>query len=186
LPGLTQDSLRAAIAVVPQEVSLFHRSILENIRYGRPSASDEDVIAAAQAAYADDFVRCLPAGYETMIGERGAKLSGGQRQRLGIARAILKNAPILILDEATSALDSTSETAIQRSLRTLMQGRTVLAIAHRVSTLAALDRIIVLDNGRIVEDGSPGELLRIGGAFHHLWRLQAEGFVQEQERPAAA
>ena len=161
LPGLTQDSLRAAIAVVPQEVSLFHRSILENIRYGRPSASDEEVIAAAQAAYADDFVRCLPAGYETMIGERGAKLSGGQRQRLGIARAILKNAPILILDEATSALDSTSETAIQRSLRTLMQGRTVLAIAHRVSTLAALDRIIVLDNGRIVEDGSPGELLRI-------------------------
>jgi ATP-binding cassette, subfamily B, bacterial len=186
LPGLTQDSLRAAIAVVPQEVSLFHRSILENIRYGRPSASDNEVIAAAQAAYADDFVRCLPAGYETMIGERGAKLSGGQRQRLGIARAILKNAPILILDEATSALDSTSETAIQRSLRTLMQGRTVLAIAHRVSTLAALDRIIVLDNGRIVEDGSPGELLRIGGAFHHLWRLQAEGFVQEQERPAAA
>ena len=135
------------------------------------------MIAAAQAAYADDFVRCLPAGYETMIGERGAKLSGGQRQRLGIARAILKNAPILILDEATSALDSTSETAIQRSLRTLMQGRTVLAIAHRVSTLAALDRIIVLDNGRIVEDGSPGELLRTGGAFHHLWRLQAEGFV---------
>ena len=156
---VTQDWLRAAIAVVPQEVSLFHRSILENIRYGRPDATDEEVIAAAQAACADDFIRALPAGYETMIGERGIKLSGGQRQRLGIARAILKNAPILVLDEATSALDSLGS-EIQEALATLMQGRTVLAIAHRLSTLASLDRIIVLDDGRIVEDGSPAELLR--------------------------
>ena len=142
--GVTQDSLRAAIAVVPQEISLFHRSILENIRYGRPDASDEEVVAAARAACCDEFIRALPEGYETIVGERGMKLSGGQRQRLGIARAILKDAPILILDEATSALDSQSEAAIQRALATLMRGRTVLAIAHRLSTLASLDRIIVL------------------------------------------
>ena len=133
---MRQDSLRAAIAVVPQEISLFHRSVLENIRYARPEASDEDVLAAARAARCDDFIRALPQGYHTIVGERGTKLSGGQRQRLGIARALLKDAPIIVLDEATSALDSGSEIEIQRALEVLMRGRTVLAIAHRLSTVA--------------------------------------------------
>ncbi|MFO1036266.1 MAG: ABC transporter ATP-binding protein [Geminicoccaceae bacterium] len=186
LTSLTQDSLRDAIAVVPQEVSLFHRTILENIRYGRSDASDAEVVEAAKAASAHEFIEELPDGYASVIGERGAKLSGGQRQRLGIARAILKNAPILILDEATSALDSVSETAIQLSLQSLMAGRTVLAIAHRLSTLAALDRIVVLDGGRIVEDGPPADLLRSGGPFQHLWQLQAEGFEREFEQREAA
>jgi ATP-binding cassette subfamily B protein len=177
IDSVSQDSLRAAIAVVPQDISLFHRSVLDNIRYGRPEASDEEVMAAARAAYCDEFVRALPKGYATIVGERGMKLSGGQRQRLGIARAILKDAPILILDEATSALDSESEIAVQKALAVLMRGRTVLAVAHRLSTLSALDRIIVLVDGRIVEDGSPAELRRRGGAFDTLWRLQAEGFV---------
>ena len=177
--------MRAAIAVVPQEVSLFHRSVLENIRYGRPNATDREVIAAAEAACADEFICALPDGYETMIGERGMKLSGGQRQRLGIARAILKDAPILVLDEATSALDSRSEAMIQEALATLMRGRTVVAIAHRLSTLASLDRIIVLGDGRIVEDGSPTELLGCDGVFQTLWRLQADSFGVDQGRVAA-
>ena len=183
---ITQDSLRAAIAVVPQEVSLFHRSILENIRYGRPDASDEEVFAAARAAYCDDFIRNLPDGYDTPVGERGVKLSGGQRQRLGLARAILKDAPILILDEATSALDSESEIAVQKALSFLMRGRTVLAIAHRLSTLSALDRIVVLVDGRIVEDGSPTDLRRRGGAFEALWRMQSDGFRLDQPAAEAA
>ena len=183
---ITQDSLRAAIAVVPQEVSLFHRSILENIRYGRPDASDEEVFAAARAAYCDDFIRNLPEGYDTPVGERGVKLSGGQRQRLGLARAILKDAPILILDEATSALDSEFEIAVQKALSFLMRGRTVLAIAHRLSTLSALDRIVVLVDGRIVEDGSPTDLRRRGGAFEALWRMQSDGFRLDQPAAEAA
>jgi ATP-binding cassette, subfamily B, bacterial len=186
LTDVAQDSLRAAIAVVPQEVSLFHRSVLENIRYGRPGASDAEVVAAAVAACADEFIRTLPDGYATMIGERGTKLSGGQRQRLGIARAILKDAPILVLDEATSALDSQSEAAIQEALARLMQGRTVLAIAHRLSTLAALDRIIVLAAGQVVEDGAPGELMGTDGVFQTLWRLQADSFASGEGRRAAA
>ena len=133
--AMTQDSLRAAIAVVPQDILLFHRSVLENIRYARPEATDEEVLAAARAARCDDFIRALPEGYDTIVGERGTKLSGGQRQRLGIARALLKNAPIVVLDEATSALDSASEIEIQRALEVLMRGRTVLAIAHRLSTV---------------------------------------------------
>jgi ATP-binding cassette, subfamily B, bacterial len=173
---VTQDSLRAAIAVVPQEISLFHRSVMENIRYGRPDASDEEVVAAAHYAYCDEFIRGLPEGYETPVGERGIKLSGGQRQRIGIARAFLKNAPIIILNEATSALDTESEREIQYALAELMRGRTVLAVAHRLSTLSSFDRIIVLMDGRIVEDGSPLELRCRGGTFHALWRLQAEGF----------
>ncbi len=177
LAEVTQDSLRAAIAVVPQEISLFHRSILENIRYGRPDAGDEEVFAAARAAYCDGFIRGLPQGYATIVGERGVKLSGGQRQRLGLARAILKDAPILILDEATSALDSESEIAIQHALARLMRGRTVLAIAHRLSTLAALDRIVVLVDGRVVEDGHPAELRRRGGVFEGLWRMQADSLA---------
>jgi ATP-binding cassette subfamily B protein len=158
--SVTQSSLRACIAVVPQEISLFHRSIMENIRFARPDASDQEVIEAAAAACCHDFIQALPHGYDTMVGERGAKLSGGQRQRVGIARAFLKNAPILILDEATSALDSHAEVAVQRAIATLMQGRTVLAVAHRLSTLSSLDRILVLQSGRIIEDGPPAELQR--------------------------
>jgi ATP-binding cassette, subfamily B, bacterial len=173
---VTQDSLRAAIAVVPQEISLFHRSVMDNIRYGRPDASDEEVVAAARYAYCDAFIRTLPVGYDTLVGEHGIKLSGGQRQRIGIARAFLKNAPILLLDEATSALDTESEREVQCALATLMRGRTVLAVAHRLSTLSSFDRIIVLVDGHIVEDGSPLELRRRGGTFDALWRLQAEGF----------
>jgi len=172
---VTQDTLRAMIAVVPQEISLFHRSIMENIRYGRPEASDEEVISAARSAYCDDFIQALPEGYNTLVGERGAKLSGGQRQRIGIARAFLKNAPIIILDEATSALDTECEIEVQHALNKLMRGRTVLAVAHRLSTLASFDRIIVLNEGRIVEDGHPAELRRKRGIFDTMWRLQTEG-----------
>src|SRR5262249_45153755 len=144
IAGVTQESLRAAIAVVPQEISLFHRSVLENIRYGCPDADDARVIAAAHAACCHDFIEALPEGYATVVGERGLKLSGGQRQRIGIARAILKDAPLVLLDEATSSLDSESELAVQRALVELMRGRTVLAVAHRLSTLAAFDRIVVI------------------------------------------
>jgi ATP-binding cassette, subfamily B, bacterial len=169
---MTQDSLRAAIAVVPQEVSLFHRSVLENIRYAKPEASDEQVLAAAKAARCDGFIHALPQGYATIVGERGAKLSGGQRQRLGIARALLKDAPIIVLDEATSALDTEAEIEIQRALGALMQGRTVLAIAHRLSTVARFDRLVVLRDGRIVEQGTPAELRRRRGLFDRMCRLQ--------------
>jgi ATP-binding cassette subfamily B protein len=172
IAALSQETLRRAIAVVPQEVVLFHRSVLDNIRYGRPEASDEEVREAARAAQCDSFVRHLTDGYATKVGERGARLSGGQRQRIGIARAILANAPIIILDEATSALDSESEGLVQRALANLLEDRTVLAIAHRFSTIAAFDRVIVMDRGRIVEDGRPEELQRAGGLFAMLWRMQ--------------
>ena len=175
---MTQDSLRAAIAVVPQEVSLFHRSVLENIRYAKPEASDEAVLAAAKAARCDAFIHALPQGYATIVGERGAKLSGGQRQRLGIARALLKDAPILVLDEATSALDTEAELEIQRALAVVMQGRTVLAIAHRLSTVAKFDRLVVLRDGKIVEQGSPAELRRRRGLFDRMCRLQEESPLQ--------
>ena len=181
--SVSQDSLREKIAVVPQETALFNRSILENIRYGRPEASDEDVFEAARHAFCDGFIRALPEGYRTLVGERGVMLSGGQRQRLGIARAFLKDAPILILDEATSALDTQSEAEIQDALNQLIQGRTVVAVAHRLSTLANFDRIVVLRDGRIVEDGPPHELRRNGGEFDALWRMQAEGFDTRSERP---
>ncbi len=171
-----QDELLGRIAVVPQEVSLFHRSVMENIRFGRPEASDGEVFAAARAAHCD-FIADLHDGYDTIVGERGAKLSGGQRQRIGIARAFLKDAPILILDEATSALDADSEAAVQLALGDLMEGRTVLAIAHRLSTLTDMDRILVLADGEVVEDGAPFELQRRGGAFARLWRLQSEGRI---------
>ncbi len=177
-----QDELRGCIAVVPQEVSLFHRSVMENIRFGRPEASDADVFAAARAAHCD-FIADLYDGYDTVVGERGAKLSGGQRQRIGIARAFLKNAPILILDEATSALDAESEAAVQLALGGLMEGRTVLAIAHRLSTLTDMDRILVLSDGEVIEDGSPFELQRRGGAFARLWRLQTENRIVALPRP---
>ena len=178
-----QDDLRARIAVVPQEVSLFHRTVMENIRFGRPEASDAEVFAAARAAHCEDFIAHLQDGYDTVVGERGAKLSGGQRQRIGIARAFLKDAPILILDEATSALDAESEATVQMALTNLMEGRTVLAIAHRLATLTDMDRILVLADGEVVEDGSPFELQRRGGDFARLWRMQTNGRVVALPRP---
>jgi ATP-binding cassette subfamily B protein len=177
---VTLDGMRTADADVPQENTLFHRSVMENIRFGRPEASDEEVYAAARAAYCDGFVRALPQGYDTIVGERGTKLSGGQRQRIGIARAFLKDAPIIILDEATSALDTESEMEIQRALVRLMRDRTVIAVAHRLSTLTAFDRIVVMMNGRVVEDGTPDQLRRQGGLFNRMWRLQAEGLSLDE------
>ncbi len=170
---VTQDSLRAGLGLIPQDTSLFHRSLLENIRYGRPGASEEDVIAAAKRAHAHDFIVELEHGYHTLVGERGIKLSGGQRQRIAIARAILRNAPILLLDEATSALDSHSEQMIQKAMREAMDGKTVIAIAHRLSTVMDMDRLIVLDRGHIVADGTHEALLLQGGLYAELWRKQS-------------
>jgi ATP-binding cassette subfamily B protein len=171
--SVSQDSLRRQIAVVPQEPALFNRSILENIAYGQPHASEQQIIEAARQAYCDDFIQALPQGYLTLVGERGVMLSGGQKQRLGLARAFLKNAPILILDEATSALDSDSEAIIQNALSDLMRGRTVLAVAHRLSTVARFNRVLVFDEGRIIQDGPPEELRSSEGRFRALWQLQA-------------
>ena len=168
ITDLKQESLRQAIAVVPQDISLFHRSILENIRYGRPDATDDEVLAAAEAASCRGFIDALPQGFDTIVGERGLKLSGGQRQRLALARAFLKDAPILVLDEATSALDSESEAAIQKALNRLMRGRSVIAIAHRLSTLQSFDRIVVMDHGRVVDQGSPKELSARPGLYRDL------------------
>jgi len=164
---VTQQSLREAISVVPQDISLFHRSIMENIRYGRPNATDDEVLRAAIAARCD-FVEALPDGLETMVGDRGVKLSGGQRQRIAIARAFVKDAPILLLDEATAALDSESEEAIREALARLMRGRTVVAIAHRLATLRNFDRVVVLKAGRIIEDGSPDRLMQGQGPYRDL------------------
>jgi ATP-binding cassette subfamily B protein len=170
---LTETSLADAISVVPQDVMLFYRSVRDNIRYGRPDASDEDVRAAAEAAGCREFIDLLPHGWDTPVGDRGVKLSGGQRQRLAIARAFLCNAPVLVLDEATSALDSESEQAVQRALDRLMLGRTVIAVAHRLSTLQDFDRIVVMQGGRIVQDGTPGELERREGPYRDLLSRQA-------------
>ena len=175
---VTQGSLRSAIAYVPQESSLFHRSIFENIAYGRPDATDEEVYEAARLANADEFIAELPDGYDTMVGERGVKLSGGQRQRIAIARAILKDAPILVLDEATSALDSESEAAIQGALANLMEGRTTIVVAHRLSTIAGLDEIVVLRDGKIVEQGSHKKLLSKNGEYAKLWNRQSGAFLK--------
>ncbi|HEY8565583.1 MAG TPA: ABC transporter ATP-binding protein [Beijerinckiaceae bacterium] len=183
---VSQDSLRAALAVVPQEISLLHRTVMENIRFARPEATDEEVIEAARAAACDGFVSRLAQGYHSLVGERGVKLSGGQRQRIGIARAFLKDAPIIVFDEATSALDTESEMEIQRSLVRLMRDRTVVAVAHRLSTLAAFDRILVVLNGRIVEDGTASELRHQGGLFDRMWRLQAEGLSVDEVMDSAA
>lgn len=176
---VTQDSLRTAVALVPQEPSLFHRTIRDNIAYAKPGASQEEVVTAAKSAQAHDFIVRLPMGYETLVGERGVKLSGGQKQRIAIARAMLKDAPLLVLDEATSALDSESEKEIQKALHVLMEGKTVIAIAHRLSTLREMDRIIVLENGKIIEDGSHEDLLKQQGHYASLWKHQAGGFLQE-------
>jgi ATP-binding cassette subfamily B multidrug efflux pump len=182
---VTQESLRASIGMVTQDTSLLHRSIAANISYGRPSASGDEVSAAARKAQAHEFILGLRdwngrTGYDAHVGERGVKLSGGQRQRIALARVILKDAPILVLDEATSALDSEVELAIQEQLITLMQGKTVIAIAHRLSTIARMDRLIVLDRGRIVEEGAHAELLRHGGHYEKLWRHQSGGFIANE------
>lgn len=187
---VTQESLRGAIGMVTQDTSLLHRSILDNIAYGRPDASDAEIRAAAIHAQADDFIQQLSdpqgrSGYDTTVGERGVKLSGGQRQRIAIARVMLKNAPILLLDEATSALDSEVEVAIQESLDTMMQGKTVIAIAHRLSTIAAMDRLVVMDQGRIIEQGTHAELLTQNGTYARLWRHQSGGFLAEEESELA-
>ena len=176
---VTQESLREAIAYVPQESALFHRSVFENIAYGRPGATKAEVKRAAELAHADEFIKDLPDGYETMVGERGVKLSGGQRQRIAIARAILKDAPILVLDEATSALDSESEAAIQEALKNLMKGRTAIVVAHRLSTIAGLDEIVVLTDGKIVEQGTHSQLLAAGGEYKKLWSRQSGAFLDE-------
>jgi ATP-binding cassette subfamily B protein len=177
---VTQKSLRESIAYVPQEPLLFHRTLRENIAYGKPGANDEEILKAANLANAEEFIAKLPEGLDTMVGERGVKLSGGQRQRIIIARAILKNAPILVLDEATSALDSESEKFIQDALTKLMKGRTSIVVAHRLSTISKLDRIIVLDNGHVVEDGSHNTLLKQKGVYAKLWAHQSGGFIEEE------
>jgi ATP-binding cassette subfamily B protein len=176
---VTQESLRAAIAVVPQDVSLFHRSVIENIRYGRPDASDEDVLKAAEAARCLEFIEAMPQGMQTVVGDRGLKLSGGQRQRIAIARALIKDAPLVLLDEATSALDSDSEEAVRAALADLMQGRTVVAIAHRLSTIQSFDRIVLLQGGRVVQDGTPDDLMRQPGPYRELARFQKQARLHE-------
>ncbi|MEH2047733.1 ABC transporter ATP-binding protein [Nostoc sp.] len=176
---MTQDALHAQISLIPQDPSLFHRTLLENIRYGRLDATDEEVIEASRKAHAHDFIVQSKDGYNSLVGERGVKLSGGQRQRIVIARVILKDAPILILDEATSSLDSITEKAIQDTLDLAMNGKTVIVVAHRLSTIVHLDRILVFDKGRIIEDGSHAKLLALGGAYYRLWKMQAGGFLPE-------
>lgn len=177
---ITLESLCENIAMIPQDTGLFHRTLIENIRYGRVESTDEDIIEASKKAYCHEFITQLTDGYNTLVGERGIKLSGGQRQRIAIARAILKDAPILILDEATSALDSVSERYIQESLHKLMKGRTTIVIAHRLSTLSKMDRILVFDKGHIIEDGTHNELLKEKKHYAHMWEMQAGGFLPDK------
>jgi len=179
IASLSRESLVAAMSVVSQDVQLFHRSVMENVRYGRPEASDDDVLQAVRAAHADEFIEALPDGYATQVGERGLKLSGGQRQRLAIARAFLRNAPILLLDEATSALDSESEVGVHEALDRLALGRTVIAVAHRLSTLRDFDRIVVMENGRITDAGTPDELAHRPGPYLDLLRFQSQPLADE-------
>jgi ATP-binding cassette subfamily B protein len=186
IDGIPQAELRRAISYVPQDPSMFHRTVADNIRLGRPGASDADVRRAAQAAHAAEFIETLPDGYRTLVGERGVKLSGGQRQRVAIARAILKDAPILILDEATSSLDSESEALIQEAIWSLMAGRTAIVIAHRLSTVRRMDRLVVLDRGRIIEQGTHEALLERRGLYAALWAHQSGGFLGDDETEDAA
>ncbi|MDX2082676.1 MAG: ABC transporter ATP-binding protein [Rickettsiales bacterium] len=178
---LSLKSLRRSMSVVNQEIMLFDDTVLENLRYGKENASEEEIIAAAKMAEADEFIRQLPLGYKTQIGQNGIRLSGGQRQRIAIARAILYNAPILLLDEATSSLDSVTEKYIQEGLHLLMKGHTTIVIAHRLSTLTEMDRIIVFDKGRIIEDGNHDELLKAEGHYAKMWNMQAGGFLPEED-----
>jgi ATP-binding cassette subfamily B protein len=180
IADVTQDSLRAQIAMIPQDPVLFHRSLMENIRYGRLDASDDEVIQASILAHCHEFIEKIDGSYDALVGERGIKLSGGQRQRIAIARAILKNAPVLILDEATSSLDSVTEKLIQDSLHHLMRGRTTLVVAHRLSTLADMDRILVFHQGQIIEDGNKESLLQRQGHFAMLWNKQIDGFLPDE------
>lgn len=179
IKNVTQNSLRENIAYVPQETALFHRSIADNIAYANPDASKAEILRASKLANVEGFIKDLPNGYDTLVGERGIKLSGGQRQRIAIARAILKNAPILVLDEATSALDSESEALIQEALNNLMENRTAIVIAHRLSTVANLDRIVVLKDGKIIEEGSHKQLLKKKGNYYKLWSRQSGAFLEE-------
>lgn len=180
--AITKESLWENISLVPQDPILFHRPIMENIRYGRPNASDEEVIMAAKLAHCHEFISELPDGYNTYVGERGIKLSGGERQRVAIARAILRNAPILVLDEATSSLDSESEALIQEALGVLMKNKTVIVIAHRLSTIMKMDRIIVINKGKIIEEGTHADLLKKArGVYNNLWKIQAGGFITGDE-----
>jgi len=182
--SVTQESLHGQISLIPQEPGLFHRTLLENIRYGNLDADEEEIKEASALAHAHDFIEDMPFEYHSLVGERGVKLSGGQRQRIAIARVIAKGAPILIMDEATSSLDSLTEKAIQDSLAVIMKDKTVIVVAHRLSTIAHLDRILVFDRGRIVEDGSHRALLAKNGAYARLWNRQVDGFIPEKEEPA--
>jgi len=174
---LAQADLRSLIAYVPQDPVMFHRTLGENIAFGRPDATDAQIRAAAEAAHVLEFADALPQGFDTLVGERGVKLSGGQRQRVAIARAVLRDAPVLLLDEATSALDSESEAHIQDALWRMMEGRTAIVVAHRLSTVAGMDRLVVLDRGRVSEEGSHVELLARGGGYAQLWQRQSGGFL---------
>jgi ATP-binding cassette subfamily B protein len=176
---VTLESLRRQIALIPQDPILFHRTLRENISYGKPDATEVEILAAARLAHCDEFIRNIPAGYEAKVGERGTKLSGGEKQRIAIARAILVDAPILILDEATSSLDSITEKYIQSSLENLMQNRTTIVIAHRLSTLSRMDRILVFDKGKIVEEGPHTALMNKGGLYAKMWDMQVGGFLPE-------
>jgi ATP-binding cassette subfamily B protein len=176
---LRQADLRGLIAYVPQDPAMFHRTLRENIAFARPGATDAEIRQAAEAAHVTEFVDDLPDGFDTLVGERGVKLSGGQRQRVALARAILRDAPILLLDEATSALDSESEVLVQAALWRLMEGRTAFVVAHRLSTVARMDQLVVLDRGQIIERGTHEELLGLGGTYSRLWQHQSGGFLTE-------
>ncbi len=179
IADITLESLRRQIALIPQDPILFHRTLRENISYGKPEATEAEIFAAAKLAHCDEFIRNIPAGYEAKVGERGTKLSGGEKQRIAIARAILVDAPILILDEATSSLDSVTEKYIQNSLSKLMQGRTTIVIAHRLSTLSRMDRILVFDKGKIIEEGTHAALMSMNGLYAMMWNMQVGGFLPE-------